>query len=303
MSTRSYGLKGEEAPSEGVRRIGLGRAEEAVEALSDARDGNDSAGSVHAVRKDLKKLRAVLRLVRGELGEELYRAENRRYRDAGRLLSQSRDAEVKAETLKGLREHFGDELPSDLAAAWLAALEHDREEIAGQGSNGADSLFAEAMAVIEAGREEIPEWPLKSDSWKLVKAGVLRSYRRGRQAMKRARSEPGAESVHDWRKRTKDLWYQLRILRGAWPAVISETAEQAHKLAELLGDHHDLAVLVEDLAGREIPGDRGLANDLIDRRQKELLENAFEIGARLYAEKPKAFSRRLESYWLAWRRR
>lgn len=119
--------------------------------------------------------------------------------------------------------------------------------------------------------------------------------------MKRTRSDPVAENVHEWRKRTKDLWYQLRILRNAWPPVIYETAEQAHDLADLLGDHHDLAVLAEDLTAREIAGDRDAAKDLIDRRQGELLKCAFEVGERLFAEKPKAFGTRFEAYWLAWR--
>ena len=302
--SRSYRLKGKESPTKGIRRIALGRAEKATEELNDARNGGDFAVSVHAARKDLKKLRGVLRLVRGEVGDEVYRAENQRYRDAGRRLARSRDAEVKAETLSALRERSDGELPADLSDAWLAALEHERDEIAASVSNSdGGSLIAETMATIEAGQEEIPTWPLESDSWELVEAGLLRSYRRGRRAMKRTRSDPVAENVHEWRKRTKDLWYQLWILRNAWPPVISETAEQAHELADLLGDHHDLAVLADDLATREIAGDRDAARDLIDRRQSELLKCAFEVGERLFAEKPKAFGTRFESYWLAWRPR
>lgn len=297
--SRSYRLKDKEPPTAGIRRIALGRAEKAAEALSDAGEGADFAASVHAARKDLKKLRGVLRLVRGELGEEVYRTENQRYRDAGRRLAQSRDAEVKTETLGALRERYDEELSIDLADAWLAALERERDEIVSDGDS--DSLIAESTAAIEAGREKISTWPLESDSWELVEAGLLRSYRRGRRAMKRTRSDPVAENVHEWRKRTKDLWYQLRILRSAWPPVIAETAAEAHELTDLLGDHHDLAVLAEDLAAREIAGDRDAAKELIDRRQGELLQCAFEIGERLFAERPKAFGSRFEAYWLAWR--
>ncbi|HEY6731050.1 MAG TPA: CHAD domain-containing protein [Solirubrobacterales bacterium] len=300
--SRSYRLKGKEPATQGIRRIACGRAEKAAEELGEARTGSDFAASIHAARKDLKKLRAVLRLVRAELGKKVYRTENRRFRDAGRRLAQSRDAEVKRETLGALRERFDDEFPSDLAATWLAALERERNEIIEGVSGGdADSLIAEMIATVEAGREEISRWPLESDSWELVEAGLLQSYRRSRRAMKRTRSNPAPENVHEWRKRAKDLWYQLRILRDAWPPVITATAEQAHELADLLGDHHDLAVLADDLAAREINGDRDAAKDLIDRRQGELLKCAFEVGERLFAEKPKAFRSRFEAYWLAWR--
>ncbi|HEY5943615.1 MAG TPA: CHAD domain-containing protein [Solirubrobacterales bacterium] len=295
--SRSYRLKGGESPAEGIRRIAVGRADKAVEELG----GGELAESIHSGRKDLKKLRSALRLVRGELGDDLYRAENRRYRDAGRLLAQSRDAEVKVETLRSLRERFGEELPRDLADAWLAALERERDEIAGKAGSEGGSRIAEARAAIAAGRAAIDDWPLRDDSWQLVEAGLLSSYRRGRRAMNRTRKNPSAENVHEWRKRTKDLWYQLRILRDAWKPVLGETTDQAHGLADLLGDHHDLAVLVEDLASRELPGDRDAVRTAIDRRQQELLDGAFDTGARLFGEKPKAFGRRLESYWVAWR--
>lgn len=298
--SRSYRLKGKETPTEGIRRIALGRAQEAVEQLRDAKNGNDFAASIHEARKDLKKLRSVLRLIREELGREVYRTENQRYRDAGRELGQSRDAEVKAETLSALRERFGEKLPSDLADAWLFALERERDEIVARASSGdAEPLVAE----IEAGLEVISAWHLEDDSWGLVEAGLVRNYSHGRRAMRRTRSDPVAENVHEWRKRTKDLWYQLRILRNAWPPVISEMAAAAHQLAELLGDHHDLAVLAEDLAAREVPGDRDAAKVVVDSRQSELMKCALEVGERLFAEKPKAFGSRFESYWLAWRRR
>jgi CHAD domain-containing protein len=77
----------------------------------DARTNGDPAASIHSARKDLKKLRSAIRLVRSELGEDLFRGENRRYRDAGRTLGQSRDAEVKIKTLEALQERFGDALP------------------------------------------------------------------------------------------------------------------------------------------------------------------------------------------------
>lgn len=301
MSARSLRLKAKEPPSEGIRRIALGRVEKAIEELNEAGDGSDSAEAIHAARKDLKKLRAVVRLVRNELGDDLYRAANRRYRDAGRLLARSRDAEVKVETLDALCERFGEELPANLIAAWRYVLEHERDEIAAASDSKDGSRIAEARAAIEGGRDEIARWPLEDDSWQLVGKGLRRSYRQGRRAMKRTRAEPIAENVHEWRKRTKDLWYQLRVLRDAWRPVLGATAEQAHELADLLGEHHDLALLAEDLGGRELPGDSDTVSGAIERRQGEILESAFDLGGRLYAEKPKAFGRRLESYWLVWR--
>ena len=108
---RAYRLKIEESPPAGMRRIATGRIDKALERLAEAQEAEDLISGVHGVRKDLKKLRSELRLLRHELGGDLYRAENGNYRDAGRLLSTSRDAEVKVETLEDICERCEGALP------------------------------------------------------------------------------------------------------------------------------------------------------------------------------------------------
>jgi hypothetical protein len=114
-----------------------------------------------------------------------------------------------------------------------------------------------------------------------------------------ASPQPQPEAVHEWRKRVKDLWYHLRLVRHSWPAAIKGPEKEAHALADLLGDHHDLTVLSAELADE---GDEALLGALAERRQGELLADAIPLGRRLYAEKPKRFGRRLGSYWDAWQR-
>jgi CHAD domain-containing protein len=302
-----YRLMREESAADGVRRIAAARAAKASERLRDA-SGEDTARAIHGARKDLKKIRAALRLVREDVGEKAYRRENGAYRDAGALLSESRDASVKLETLADLQERFDDAFPAGLARAWAAALEADRDRVAGA-SPTAESRIEEASAAIAAAAARIPDWRLGSGSWRLLEPGLTRGYRDGRRMLKRTRSEGSAENVHELRKRVKDLWYQLRLIGDAWPASLEASAREAHRLADLLGDHHDLSVLAEDLRGREDLGgregpeaDRGRAEQLIAERQAELLASALDLGARLYAEQPKCYRRRLRAYWRSWRR-
>lgn len=298
--SRPYRLKRKEGTADGVRRIALGRAEKAVEELAGTGEG-DGAAAVHGARKDLKKLRALLRLVRDSLDAETFAAENRRYRDAGRLLGASRDAEVKLQTLAALEERFEAGFPLAAAATWRRELDRDCARLASPEEGETARRIERARAAIAAGAERIPEWSLRHGSWKPIGPGLRRSYRRGRREMKRTRADPGAENVHEGRKRAKDLWYQLRLVRRAWPPLLEEMAEQAHELADLLGDHHDLAVLRADLDGRAAVGHRQQLEALIGRRQEELVGDALELGRRLYAEKPQAFERRLRAYWKAWR--
>jgi CHAD domain-containing protein len=298
--SRKYRLKRKEKPAQGVRRIAQGRADHALQQLRQESD-DDTAAAVHEARKDLKKLRSVLRLVRDELGEDVYRRENVRFRDAGRQLAGARDAEVKLETLQSLAARFDGRLSEDGLAPFAKALEEDRQRESQLDDQG---VLERAVAEIEAGEAAVSDWPLQADDWSLIEPGLERAYRRGRNRFADVRTEASDEAVHEWRKRVKDLWYQLRIVRNAWPEVLGETGDQAHELSDLLGDHHDLAVLRDDaLERRELLADGELERLLasISERQDELADEAIALGQRIYAEKPKAFVRRLRSYWSAWR--
>jgi CHAD domain-containing protein len=279
-----------------MRRIATGRLERAAERLREVERAEDPSTCIHAARKDLKKLRTAIRLLRRELGAELYRAENERYREAGRLLAPSRDAEVKPETLEALRERFADRLEPAATGEWPAALRAERERAVAAGRG--DERTARALAIVAGGPGRVSAWQLRTDSWKLLEPGVDRAYRRGRREMRRAAAEPSGANMHAWRKRTKDLWYQLRILEAHLPESLAASLDRAGELAELLGDHHDLTVLRDDLLGRDAAVlHRPELVAAIGERQEELAARAFELGGRLYARKPEAFRRRLRRGW------
>lgn len=293
QADRSFALKRDEELGTGLKRVAAGRVEKAIERL---REEDDRAKAVHGARKDLKKLRTVLRLARDELPKETCREENRRYRDAGRALSASRDATVKLKTLDLLVE-AGGELPGEAIEAWRTILDRDREAAA--------NLAADEGAVIEqleVGLAGIAEWPLEGDSWRMIGSSVERTYRRGRRAMRAAEAKPSEQNLHQWRKRGKDLWYELTLLSPAWSPLLEVAAEEAHRLTELLGDHHDLALLRADLHERHLGEEETRALEAaIAARQEQLAREALDLGHRLYAEKPKAFERRHRRYWRAWR--
>lgn len=293
---RTYRLARGEGLAAGLPRVAAGRAEKALERLRESSSGEaETADAIHGARKDMKKLRTVLRLLRDELGTKHYKKQDARFRDAARSLSETRDAEVKLETLDALVEHE-DALPEGAVESWRKILDRDREAATNAARD--EPVVAEAIALIEEGLESIGGWELEGDSWQLIDAAVTRTYRRGRRAMKAAEKSLGEGEFHEWRKRAKDLWYELRLLTDAWSGPLEATAEEAHNLTDLLGDHHDLAVLREDLRVRNLGERETVALEAtIGRRQEDLAGAAFPLGRRLYAERPKDFSRRMRRYW------
>ena len=113
-SRRKYRLQDGEPVSKGVARMTRGRIDDAVDELTGQTDSTQEA-AVHEARKNVKKLRALVRLTRDELGSDVYRRENQTFRDAGQQLSGVRDADVMLATLADLEERYPDEAPSDQA--------------------------------------------------------------------------------------------------------------------------------------------------------------------------------------------
>lgn len=253
---------------------------------------DDPARAVHSARKAIKKERSLLRLARGAMPAKQRRRENAALRDAARELSGTRDANVMIATVDSLSDRFAGQLPAK-------AFDAIRQQVkAGRDRNGASSRSAlDSGAVQELGavRLRVDDWKLSRGGWKAIDSGLTLSYSRGRKAFVRAQSRRTPEDLHAWRKRAKDLWYHDRLLAPAGGPTVQGHAKDAHRLADLLGDDHDLVVLREELTGdvMPVPVDVDAVVKLIDHRRSELQTEAFALGERVYAESPKAFRRRM----------
>lgn len=283
MCSRTFRFDpGAPVPDE-VRRVARGRIDHALDELRGESDSTREE-AVHEARKDMKKLRAVVRLVRAEIGDNVYRRENACFRDAGQELSGVRDADVMLATLAKLEQEIPEAAAGDLRQALEA---HKLRTAAGT----REQASVQVVEILATARRRIGRWPLDEDGFEAVAGGLQRIYRRGRKDFRSARAEPTTENLHEWRKRVKDLWYHHTLLRPLWPPVMEAVGDQAHELADRLGDDHDLAVLADWIREHTETGPEFF--DAVDRRRAELQAEAMTLGARLYAEKPKAYVRRL----------
>lgn len=296
----AYRLTDGEAADQAIRRTATEQLDRAIGELTDGIK-TDPVEAVHAARKALKKERSLLRLARGSMKRSARRRENAAFRDAGRRLSSARDADVMVEAVDALAERYAGQLPEK---NFTAIRDHLRESGEGSRRSLMDSgLTGEVAEELKTARMRTAQWQLRHGGWKAVDAGLERSYRRGRSAFKTAQDDPTVERLHEWRKRAKDHWYHLRLLTPIAPGTMKGQAKDAHLLSDLLGDDHDLAVLRDTLraAGPALPVDLDAVIALLDHRRGQLQAQAMLLGERLYAEKPKAFRRRIHAYWKAWR--
>ena len=290
----AYRFTLEQSVVQNVRRIALAEVESALALCGN--DGGDREDTVHDLRKKCKRMRGLIRLMRGPLeADGKYEADNAFFRDAARALGSVRDSQVMIETYDKTMKRFAGEVDRrHLAPIRRALTLHERAV------NRRDDLAARLAAfrdrMLEA-REHIEDWRIEDDGYEAVREGFTRSYRRGRKAMAAAFIGPTDENFHAWRKHAKYHWYHTRLLEPVWKSEMKARRREAKELGEVLGDHHDLAMLRGHLAGQN--GRVHEFNALMDRRSVELAASARILGERLYAAKPKALAADVGNWWHA----
>lgn len=304
----SYRLHRDESLSIGVRRIAHELVDESLGLLDGA--GDDVEQAVHEVRKACKKMRGLVRLVRPAMGDA-YRPANVAFRDAARKLSSIRDAHALLAT-------YDDLVTAMQASGTGVGAVEDRDGgafLAVRGSLTArasaasatvadgDERIAAARDLIVSGRDQIDQWPLDNDV-AVLEGGLAKTYRRGRKRMRECMFRPTDERLHQWRKRAKYTWYHARLLRDAAPSVLKPLIGRLHDLSDVLGDDHDLAVLVEQLRAEpdDFGGDAAVTTvvQAVEVVREDLQQRALRLGPRLFAEPPAAFATRMVAYWTAW---
>jgi CHAD domain-containing protein len=290
----AFQLKREEPVRAGLLRV---TARELVKAQAELRSTGREDDAIHEVRKSLKRTRAVLRLVRDELGDEAYRRENLAFRDAARPLAEVRDATVLIETLDALV------VSAPTFTKVREALLRNRQSVGERAL--ADGRAVDAVAkALGVSLARLPAWAIH-EGWPALGSGLERVYRAGRRALAAASREPSVKKLHEWRKQTKYLWHALQLIEPAWSASERGLGELAHQQTVLLGEDHDLAVLrrLVRAAPRTYGGQRVVRKlvTVIDGRRLELQDLAFTLGRQLYVDSPRVFTKRIGAYWKTWR--
>ena len=290
-----------------------------------ARAGDPSAlaRAVHEARKSLRRARALVDLLRPLLGAEAASDLAAGLRDARRHLSDARDATVVVAALRAAWKERAAGAPAPAGrrtrppgvAALRARLVGDRDaELAGVDAAAAITAVAllhdvqarlRAVAVATADGGSTGTAPPDA----VLRRGLSRQHRRALAATRAALARPDDERLHDARKRWKELGYVMRWWAPAWPRVIEPWLVEVDALGDLIGEHHDQAVLrarlgepaVAAVAADAAGGDALVAEVRArsERRGARLRARALPVLARLAAEPTDAFVARHLAYLAA----
>src|SRR6188472_2927426 len=283
----AFCLKLREPLSQGLKRVFCEQIDAALHLCQ--HPAKQRGVTVHEVRKHLKKLRAAMRLAVSAVGKNCHANENRCVRNIGRSVSDLRDAQVRWQTFIQLRDKATKNSEQQLFPRTEELLLLERESFS--------AAFAgwqrQAIPQLENVKARLMAWPLDGLNWKQICNAVCKIYRRGQRALVKTIDDPEPENFHAWRKRVKDVWYELRILQPLDRTVLEEMAHDAKVLGELLGNEHDLnflwARLERESADEALAGELGRLQKMISKRCKRLRRDVLELGRHFDAEPSKAF--------------
>ncbi len=292
----AYRFKVSEPIEDGVRRIADEQFVRAAKELKNA----DTSVAIHETRKCLKRLRALLKLIRPALKPSDYSCANVELRNIARDLSAKRDADVMRATIGKLAKSADGgqarvltKLEKDLSTSATPAAQasvHDDES---------RELLRKSAKSLKQARRTLRELELRETGFDVVIAGFENAYARGRKQYWALRQGADDSLSHEWRKSVQAHWRQQVLLSAAWPEYLAVRVETARVISEALGDEHDLEVL-EQFAGRQLDkGQVAEISELIASRKRELRQDAYREAARLYADNPRRLAKRMAGYWQA----
>jgi CHAD domain-containing protein len=274
-----------------LRRLPDEILSEALRPLSDP--NATDAEIVHDFRKGMKRWRAILRLLEPFLGEggAALRVEAR---DLARGLAGARDVRAALDALADLGED-----PA-LSARSRATIKARLDQIGTRAE--ASSISVETRDrlrnALAFAAEAAKRWPFERIGFVEIADELTKSYRRTRDGVPEDWSTADAHHLHELRKRVVAHRHQMELVVPLWPKIGKVWVNEAQRLRDRLGQHQDLAVLAGFTGPHQpLAHWRARLTPLIAARQRDHVAASARLAGRLFAEKPRAFRRRLLALW------
>ncbi|TVQ67708.1 MAG: CHAD domain-containing protein [Balneolaceae bacterium] len=249
--------------------------------------------STHQIRKKLKFFRAFTKLLKpGACSVESKRV-NSFLRNHGKVFSDLRDSHVRSLLLTGeFHPHLKPQ--SESLSEYLEKMTRSESEILEE-KLLSDRQFRNFSASISSEPFLKPYFCQIDEDGHFLTESYLKSYETSGTAFEQSRQSNIPEELHEWRKRLKDVQYQLELIQSRLTEDSLRFYEQVSSLCTVLGDINDLSMLIDWLDKQDpskLPEeDHGIYLNRIRRQSDLLVAAAFDQGKDLYSLPVSEFER------------
>ncbi|MEW6737431.1 MAG: CHAD domain-containing protein [Acidobacteriota bacterium] len=137
---------------------------------------------------------------------------------------------------------------------------------------------AKAKDILKETRNNFTKLKLQNEGWGILAPGLKETYGKARKDMKRAIKNRDDKYLHNWRRVSKYLWYQLQFIEQIRSNGIDKIIKRLRQLGQKLGSYHDYVMLVDRLnANPEIFGGNEIVDPVTEvlNVRKEKLKKAY----------------------------
>lgn len=242
--------------------------------------------AIHDVRVLMKKHRAAISLIRPLLDETAYRREYMAGRETGRILSMWRETAVLRKTVRMLKK--------DNPELFIRLRDNEKiRDLLRKPYSTWDEAGEQAKAVEEVnGRLRKAQYRLRflglnEPDMRVLLAGLEKSHETATAAYLACRNKTSAGRLHEFRKKSKTLMYQLIFIRHLSPQRVKQLEKKLGTVTENLGKYNDLAQIMT-LTGYKLGATGNTCTDdelaiVIRDRQDRYLAKVWPAAYRIFA--------------------
>jgi len=242
--------------------------------------------AIHDIRVLMKRQRATIKLVKPLLEDAAYRREYLAGREVGRILSSWREMSVLYKTAKALKK----ENPELFLKLWdnekvqsLLRKPYSTWANAGEQSKS----VKEIRTRLNKAKYRVRFLNLNEPDILLLLEELGRNYLIAAKAYLACRNDPRQKLLHEFRKKSKTLMYQLYYFRPLNQAAIKSLEKKLDSLTQNLGKYNDLAQ-IRDMIGYKYgnPDNSAVMDELavvIRDKQDKYLSKVWPSAYRIFA--------------------
>jgi len=241
--------------------------------------------AIHDIRVMMKRQRATIKLVKPLLEEDAYQREYLAGREIGRILCSWREMSVLYKTAKALKK----ENPELFLKMW------DNEKVQNllrkpysTWANASEQIKSvkEIRARLNKAQYRVRFLNLKEPDINMLLEELGRNYLIAAKAYLNCRNDPRQKLLHEFRKKSKTLLYQLYYFRPLNQRAIKSLEKKLDYLTQNLGKYNDLGQ-IRDMIGYKYgnPGNSSVMDELavvIRDKQDKYLSKVWPSAYRIF---------------------
>lgn len=238
--------------------------------------------SCHDARKDIKKIRALLRAFRFSVQKQDFYREDRFLREIKNSLTEVRQADVFILIIENLHKKYL--ISEDNYVKIKDVLLQNKKRFFDRQVEIKNTIIRQ----LDIARIRLKNIDFITNNNKALLKGIRFTYSRGCKLKEKCFINQNSELLHSLRKSVKYLYYQIEFITCNQSDALNLIIEDYRKISEILGYEHDLTELMGFIAANQI-NNQGKLLTAINNEHISAVNDFLQVENTVFQDAPEIF--------------